>query len=343
MRAISWQAAQQLDIEDRPHPDVGAGELLVKVESVGVCGTDLTLWRGDNERITSGTIIGHEFGGTIVELGSGTAGWSMGQRIGVDPNIVCGSCRECATGSRGLCHRRRLMGLDVDGGLQDFVSIPPDHAIPVPGEPDPRSLALIEPTAVGVHACTRAGIAAGAAVGIVGGGAIGMACVLQAHALGVDNITVVEANPARRATAEDYGVAVIAPGEAPTHRWDVAIDAVGSSTTIGAVFDLVQPGSTVCVVGLAHDDSMPAPVDLVRRELRLTGSFCYTTEDLQTAAALVSRYGLTTLPVDVINGLDDAPTVIEACARGELGRGKTVFMPTRIEQPAESTIREVSQ
>lgn len=326
MHAISWQAPQQLDIEDRPLPEAGAGELLIKVESVGVCGTDLTVWRGDNERITPGTIMGHEFGGTIVELGPGATGWSVGQRIAVDPNVVCGNCRECATGSRGLCPKRRLMGIDVDGGLQSFVSITPDHAILVPGEPDPRSLALIEPLAVGVHACTRAGVVAGAAVGIVGGGAIGMACALQALALGADSITVVEPDPVRRATANEFGVTVIAPGEAPAHRWDVAIDTVGSSATIAAALDLMEPGSTVCVVGLAHDDSMPAAANLVRRELRLTGSFCYTTDDLQTAANLVARHGLTSLPVDVVNGFGEAPTVIHACARGELGRGKTVFV-----------------
>ncbi|WP_026556898.1 zinc-dependent alcohol dehydrogenase [Arthrobacter sp. 35W] len=327
-RAVAWTGAQTLTVEDRaPSATAAPGTIVVRVESIGVCGTDISVWRGDNARVAAGTVIGHEFGGTIVDVGERVLGWTIGQHVAVDPNIVCGECRECATGSRGRCPQRKLMGIDIDGGLQSHIAIDPARAIDVDGASDPRALALVEPIAVGVHACSRAGVTAGARLGIIGGGAIGMACALQARNLHAGSVTVVEPDEVRRATIAEYGVTAIAPGEAPAERWDVAIDTVGLGSTITAAMDLVEPGSRICVVGLAHGGTMPSAADLVRRELTLTGTFCYTTEDLHVAAGLVARHGLTALPVDIVQGLDSAPAAIEAFAHGHLGRGKTVIIP----------------
>jgi alcohol dehydrogenase len=252
---------------------------------------------------------------------------TIGQLVAVDPNIVCGHCPECATGSRALCSERRLMGLDLDGGLQTQLTVDATQTIPVPGNPDPKALGLVEPLAVGVHACSRAGVTSGARVGIIGGGAIGMACALQARSLGAGSVTVVEPDALRRATIEEYGVTAIAPGETPAERWTVAIDTVGNGTTIGAVMGLMERGSTICVAGLADGGTLPPAKDLVHHELTLTGTFCYTSEDLQTAAELLSIHGLAALPNDLVHGLDQAPGAIASYAAGHLGRGKTIIIP----------------
>jgi threonine dehydrogenase-like Zn-dependent dehydrogenase len=327
-RAVVWQGPQQIAVEDRPPmPSVAPDKIVVRVESIGVCGTDVSLWRGDDSRIVPGTVIGHEFGGTIVAIGTQLTGWTIGQSVAVDPNLVCGTCSECATGSRGRCPQRQLMGIDTDGGLQNYVTIDPESAIVVPGTPDPRALALVEPIAVGVHACSRAGVTAGASLGIIGGGAIGMACALQAQSLGASSVTVVEPDAVRRATIETYGVTALAPGDAPSGSWDIAIDTVGQGSTITVAMGLVKQGATICVVGLAHGGALPPATDLVRRELTITGTFCYTVGDLHTAAGLVSRHGLEAIPVDIVHGLIPVPGAIENIARGHLGRGKTVIVP----------------
>jgi threonine dehydrogenase-like Zn-dependent dehydrogenase len=302
-------------------------EVTIRVESIGVCGTDVSIWRGSHPGTATGTVLGHEFGGTIVEIGDSVSGRTIGQLVAVDPNLTCGHCRECATGSRGLCSGRRLMGKDTDGGLQTHVVVDAEQTILVPGAPDPRSLGLIEPLAVGVHACSRAGITAGARVGIIGGGAIGMACALQARSLGADSVTVVEPDALRRATIQEYGFTPIAPGDVPAERWNVAIDTVGNGTTITAVMGLMEPGSTICVAGLAEGGNLPPANELVRRELTLTGTFCYTTQDLHTAAELLAIHGLGALPNDLVHGLDQAPAAIAAYAGGHLGRGKTIIIP----------------
>ncbi|WGM20478.1 alcohol dehydrogenase catalytic domain-containing protein [Paenarthrobacter sp. OM7] len=287
----------------------------------------MTIWRGDYPGVPAGTVLGHEFGGTIVEVGATVADRSVGQLVAVDPNIVCGNCPECATGSRALCSERRLMGLDLDGGLQTQITVDAVQTIPVPGNPDPKSLGLVEPLAVGVHACSRAGVTSGARLGIIGGGAIGMACALQARSLGAGSVTVVEPDALRRATIEEYGVTAIAPGETPAERWNVAIDTVGNGTTIGAVMGLMERGSTICVAGLAEGGTVPPAKDLVHHELTLTGTFCYTAEDLRTAAELLAIHGLAALPNDLVHGLEQAPAAITSYAAGHLGRGKTIIIP----------------
>ncbi|MEV8148233.1 alcohol dehydrogenase catalytic domain-containing protein [Arthrobacter sp. NPDC080073] len=325
---VAWAGVERLVVEPQPAPNPpGPDEILIRVESVGVCGTDTAIWRGKNDRIRIGTVPGHEFGGTVMEVGLNVTIRSVGQLVAVDPNLVCGECRECATGSRGLCRQRELMGLDVDGGLQSYVTVNAANTVAVPGAADPRALALIEPIAVGVHACARANISSGARLVIVGGGAIGMASALQALRLGADSVTVIEPDTVRRGTITDYGVIAIAPGEGIAERWDVAIDTVGSSASISAVMEHLEPGSTICVAGLAQGGTLPPTKDLVRRELTLTGTFCYTSEDLTTAAALVARHGLGAIPNDLVQGFNGAPAAIEAFAEGRLGRGKTLIIP----------------
>jgi threonine dehydrogenase-like Zn-dependent dehydrogenase len=326
-RRVAWAGPEQLTVEDRPWPSPALNEVVIRVESVGVCGTDVGIWRGNHDGVTAGTVLGHEFGGAVVEIGANVTDLISGQLVAVDPNLVCGHCPACATGSRGLCSERRLMGRDVDGGLQSFLAVDAAQIIPVPGTPDPRALALIEPLAVGVHACARAGVTAGARLGIIGGGAIGMACALQARSLGAGSITVVEPDALRRATIQEHGVTAIAPGDVPEQRWTIAIDTVGNGATISAVMELMEPGSTICVAGLAQGGTLPPATELVRRELTLTGTFCYTTADLHTAAALVATHGLAALPNDLTQGFDQAPAAIEAFAGGHLGRGKTIIIP----------------
>src|SRR5690349_18076576 len=110
-RRVSWTGPAELVVEERRSPQsIGANEVVIRVDSIGVCGTDLSIWRGNHPDTVAGTVLGHEFGGTIVETGASVSDRIIGELVAVDPNITCGQCRECATGSRGLRTARRLMG-----------------------------------------------------------------------------------------------------------------------------------------------------------------------------------------------------------------------------------------
>jgi alcohol dehydrogenase len=218
------------------------------------------------------------------------------------------------------------MGVSADGGFQTRVAIDERQAIPVTGPADLRSLALVEPVAVGVHACARAGLQAGMSLGIIGGGPIGMAIALQAEALGAEDITIVEPHGPRRSAIADRGTKALPEADSVQDRWDLVFDTVAAETTIGAAAAAARRGGRICIVGL-HGGAMPPSSVFARRELTVIGSFCYTRDDLGTAANLVSAHGLKAVLVDLVDGLPAASDALEALSQGRLGRGKAIIVP----------------
>lgn len=321
--AVEWRATEELAVAERRTVAPGRGELAVQVGGIGVCGTDLAQWRGTDGRTRAGTVIGHEFGGTVTAIGPETPGWAPGDLVAIDPNLTCGRCAACRVGDRGGCAERRLLGFDVDGGMRERLVVPAAAAIRVPTGTDPRALALVEPLAVGVHAVDRAGVAAAQRVGVIGGGAIGASAARAALERGALPV-VIEPDPARCSAVAALGIDVAAKAEGD---WDVAIDTVGIQPTVAAALDRLVRGGTLCIVGLAHGGAMPSSEQLVRRELQIRGTFCYTRDDLEHAAGLVGRHGLGVIPSELVLGLAAAPAAIRALASGALGSGKTVVVP----------------
>lgn len=326
-QAVSWNGPRETRILERIVEPIGPGELRVEITSVGVCGTDLALWAGSSPEGEPGVVMGHEFGGIIVGIGQDTSGFATGQHVAVDPNVTCGHCRECCDGSRALCVERLLMGLHIDGGFQGHIDIDPRQAISVPGDSDPRSLALVEPLAVAVHACKRAGVRPGMRLGVIGGGAIGTSVVRCAMSAGVEEIDVIEPHKDRRNALQARGLNALASPEGIDSSWDVAVDTVGIRATIDSAITAVRPRSTVCVLGLGGDSPMPPGEALVRREITLTGTFCYDQEDLHQAATLVAENGVAAIPLDIVEGFESVPDVFERLTSGQLGAGKTLLVP----------------
>ncbi|GAA3676258.1 zinc-dependent alcohol dehydrogenase [Streptomyces iranensis] len=329
--AIVWEGPRRARAEERKVPGpLGPGEVRVRVTSVGVCGTDITVWSGQTARGRPGTVLGHEFGGRVIARADDVRGVGIHDLVAVDPNVSCGICAHCGRGHRARCAGRRLMGVDLDGGFQRTVDVPVGQLVPAPGA-DPRALGLIEPLAVGVHAVARAGVADGDRLGVIGGGPIGMASVAEARRRGADH-TVLERDETRRTAIARTGAAAVAAGGWPDHGLDAVIDTVGRAATVRAALDAVRDGGTVCVVGLSHDDHLPPPDQLVRREVTLTGSFCYSTADLRIAAQIVVGQGLDTVPVDLTAGLERVPDLLDRIGGGLMGRGKALVVP-RAEGP----------
>ncbi|GGM62196.1 zinc-dependent alcohol dehydrogenase [Microbacterium saperdae] len=326
--AIRWVGPRRV-VADDPAADRGVtlapGRVRIEVTSAGLCGTDLSVWNGTNERAEPGTVLGHEFGGRIIAFGDGVDSMQIGDLVAVDPNLSCGRCQRCLDGRRALCIQRRLLGVDVDGGLQQTIDVDAAQLIPVPGA-DPRALGLVEPLAVGIHAVDRAGIAEGARVGVIGGGPIGMAAAVEAHLRGAV-CSVLEADPARRRAIVDVGIADSVENPWENRSLDVVIDSVAREATVRIALDAVRDGGSVCLVGLSHDAHLPGPESLVRREITLTGSFCYRTADLRRAAEIVADRGVGVIPVELVDGLDAVPQLLESLAAGRIGRGKSIVIP----------------
>lgn len=311
------------------------GAVRIEVTSVGLCGTDLAAWSAPGTRVGAGTVLGHEIGGRVVACASDVDGLARGDLVAVDPNISCTSCPSCANGRPARCAERRLMGVDLDGGLRATLDVDATRLVPVP-DGDPEALALVEPYAVAVHALDRAGLGTprpGVRIGVVGGGPIGVSVAVEARRRGVSAL-LLERDPVRRDAVLRLGLEAVGPDGWPTAGFEVVVDAVGSGTTAGLAVDAVSDGGIVCLVGLAGGEVDPLLLrTLVRREVTLVGTFCYTTHDLHRAARAVSEHGLDLLPVELVHGFARVPERLARIAAGDHGRGKTVVVPAAFDTP----------
>lgn len=325
--AIAWHGPEDLRLIGREERPVASDGLLVEVAAIGICGTDLHQYHGDDGGTDPGTVIGHEFGGVVTAVGRDVAAsWDIGEVVAIDPNAGCAACPACIAGAAATCPRRELLGAGRDGGLAARVGIPAHRAVRIAGDPDPRAAALVEPVAVGVHACARAGVRAGERIGIIGGGFIGAACARVVRELGARPV-LIEPDASRRARLEAWGAEVTAPTDVAARDWDRAIDTVAHAATTPAALDRLRRGGTLCLVGLAGGTTLSARTSVVREELTVLGSFCYDRSELEASARIVAVHGLDTIPVDCLPGLDAAPGVIAALAAGTLTSGKPLIIP----------------
>jgi len=298
MKALVYTAPDEVIYRDEPAPALADGEVVLQIEAVGICGSDMHAYHGHDPRRVPPMILGHEFCGTIVE-GSG-----RGRRTTGNPLIACGVCEFCAQGRNNLCANRSMVGMTRAGAYAERMSIPAKSLVDVPQDMAPVKVALVEPGATALHALnlvTRAALRPlpECAVLVIGGGAIGMLAALLARSYGVRRLTVAETNALRRASVEKaVGCATYDPrgepaadaragGASGDNTVDVVVDAVGSKATRAAAFAAVKPGGVVMHIGLQDWASEIDMRKLTLAEITLIGTYTYTTADLRaTVAAL---------------------------------------------------------
>jgi threonine dehydrogenase-like Zn-dependent dehydrogenase len=283
-RRVEWREVET--------PRIGDGEALVKVSYAGICGSDQHIFNGEfHPRTSTPLIMGHEFGGTVVELGKEVLGFRAGDRVVVDPIYWCGRCAACELHHYPACTTLKLVGVDSDGGFSQYVAVKDFMLHKIDRTISDRHAAMIELLSIGFHACKRAGVAKGDRLAIFGAGRVGQ-CVLQAARTITDNtifmvdILAKRLELARRScdnviainALEDDPAAVI--GELTKGRGvDVAIEAVGHAHPVEKqahpvclCVDAIRAAGTVCVLGLSDH---PVPLimkKLIWKEARLIAS-----------------------------------------------------------------------
>jgi 2-desacetyl-2-hydroxyethyl bacteriochlorophyllide A dehydrogenase len=289
-----------MEIGDVPVPQPKAGEVLIKVHSVGICGSELSGFLGESSIRVPPLVMGHEFSGTVAQSGDGAARFREGDGVVVNPILTCGECYYCKRELQNLCQHRQIVGVHTPGAYAEFVTIPEANCLPV-SKTDASLLvnSLAEPMACGVRAAKVGGVQPGSRVMILGAGTIGLLSFVAVHQVGGTVVLVSETNPGRLATAKAWGAQQacnpleddpVALCQQLTGGLgvDLVIDAVGSTATRQTAIQAVRAGGKVVWVGL-HTAESPVPANnMVRNEIQIAGSFAYTPVDFQQAVDILT-------------------------------------------------------
>jgi 2-desacetyl-2-hydroxyethyl bacteriochlorophyllide A dehydrogenase len=295
MKALVYTRPNEVQLLDRPMPQAASGEVVLQIEAVGICGSDLHAWHGHDPRRQPGLVLGHEFVGRIAQ--SAAPGFVVGTRWTGNPLIVCGRCEYCVQGRNNLCANRTMVGMTRPGAFAEYMSIPAASLIAMPQDMPARAAALTEAAATAWHAINLSMRALArplqeCRVLVIGGGAIGMLAALLLKHLGASALTVAELNARRRdALAQAVGCGTIDPRESPPEAdaFHFVLDAVGSSATRKQAFASVKAGGVIMHVGLQDWSSEIDMRRLTLAEITLLGTYTYTTADLQATVDALHR------------------------------------------------------
>ena len=286
MKAAVFQAPSQIVVEEVPDPQVGPDEALIRVAACGICGTDLHIEHGGFDAVYP-VIAGHEFSGTIVEVGRVVTHLRPGDRVAVNPNTPCRLCRHCRRGRFHLCLDMTACGVTYNGGFAELCKVAAPLALPVSDALPLEQWAMMEPVSCCVHGIDMAGIVPGDRVVILGGGSIGLVLLQLARHAGAAQVIVSEPQEAKRALALQLGaddtLDPAALGEDFTEALrdmtdggaDVVIEAAGMAATARAATALACRGGTVLFFGVCPEDLEVSvrPYEVFHDELTLRGPF----------------------------------------------------------------------
>lgn len=313
--------ANSLIVEERDVPTPAAGEVLIQVAAVGVCGSDVHYYRhgriGDFV-VDSPMVLGHEASGRIVAVGDGVDASRVGERVAIEPQRPCRVCRQCKAGRYNLCPEMEFYATPpIDGAFTGYVTCPADFAFEVPDSVSDEAAALLEPLSVAITTARKAGIVPATRVLIAGAGPIGIICAQTARAFGAAEVIVSDPVPDRRERALKYGATSVVdpmnPNDDTTSLGvDAFIDASGNPAAVDAGIRSVGPAGTAVLVGLGHS-RMELPVEHIQNlEINVTGVFRYT--DTWPAAIQFVSSGAVDLDSLVTGrfGLDEVKEALES-------------------------------
>lgn len=212
MKAAWLKDWKKVSVEDRPVPEIGHGDALVRVKYAGICGSDLHVYNGHHATAIKPVIMGHEFAGEIAEVGEDGAGrFQPGDRVVVQPYTSCGVCDTCVQGRDNVCRQLRILGIHIDGCFAEYVKVPLKKVYKIPEGVSFRLAALTEPLAVAVHDVRRSRLAVGETALVIGGGPIGLLIAIVARYAGASRVVISEPNKYRIGVAQALGFEVTDP------------------------------------------------------------------------------------------------------------------------------------
>lgn len=339
MKASRFLGNKTFAVTDLPTPHAGPGELVLRNQVCGVCGTDVHIYHGEpgSADVNPPVVLGHEYSGEVVEVGEGVTGFAVGDHVTVDPNIYCGHCAYCQNGKKQLCPSMEAIGVTRDGGFAQYSRIPASQAFKLEPTVPWEAAAMAEPLACCLHGIDLAGIQVGDKVCVVGGGAIGLLMVQLAKLSGASQIVLSEPNEKRRQVGLQLGAnAALDPTRTDAQEAfaqvldggaNVVIECVGNVPAVKSAFQFAGKGATVLLFSVPKvDATFDLPLfDVYKKELTIKGSFVNPDTHARAVALINSgnvdfgpiithRFPLDQLPEAIAMQMSDASikVVVEA-------------------------------
>lgn len=293
MKAAVVKEFNKIEIEDRPVPQLGAEEALIRVTHMGICGSDLHIYEG-KLAANYPIVPGHEFSGYLEAIQSDKYDYKVGQKVVAHPLTACGACEMCNVGRENACSEVSICGVHKAGGFAEFIKVPASKIYPLPDEMDLRLSALLEPLAVAVHDVRRSRIQIGQTAYIIGGGPIGILTAIVAKASGASKVVVGEFNDYRIGFMRDLGIDAVDRKQTSLKEvvdaatagkgFDVVFEDSGATAAYDDMIEAVKRGGTIMLIGMPAEKQPVDITECAKRELNLIG--CRIHSQSNYAAAL---------------------------------------------------------
>ncbi len=341
MKSVAIKGEKEFEIKEIDEPVKDGNNVLIDVKKTGICGSDIHYWVLGTP---AGLVMGHEFAGVVADPGS-REDLKKGDRVTGLPLSPCGECEACTTGNIQYCVHTwdNAVGLSLDnpGGLTSKIKVRPDLVVKIPDNVTDEEAAMVEPTAVGLHAISLADIKVSDKVLVIGGGIIGLVCAMFAKMEGASYVAVSETNPKRGKKAVDLGVAdeyLNALDEEFTETcvqktgggFDKVIECCGNSPAVTSALMTVKTGGKVILVGVSMTPVTIPTVLMVTHELDVQGSIAYTKDEFVTCLELMEEKRIDVIKfLDSIVSLEETQKAYEKLTSGNSSAVKIIVDPNK--------------
>lgn len=289
-----------IEIIEAPVPEIGDGQALIRIEKIGICGSDVHVFHGQHPFTKYPVTQGHEVSGVVEKVGGGVKDLRPGQKVTIEPQLVCGKCHPCRHGKYNLCEELRVMGFQAPGTAAHYFAVDAAKVTPLPDSFSLEDGAMIEPLAVAVHAVKQAGDVKGKDVVVIGAGPIGNLVAQTAKGMGARKVMITDVSDFRLDIARQCGIDEVVNttkepfGEAMVRvfgpdKADLIYDCAGNNTTMGDAIAHARKGSTIILVAVFAG---MATIDLAvanDHELEIKSTMMYRHEDYLDAIRLVEQ------------------------------------------------------
>lgn len=302
MRALVYTAPLELALEELPNPVPNGGEVVIRVDACGICGSDVHGFAGRSRIRIPPMVMGHEFVGHIYGVGAGVVDRHIGERVAVQPVIGCGECPLCRSGRPNICPHRRLVGGHRAGAFANEVAVPARAAYPVPSSLSDAAAVLVEPMSNAVHMLALGEFCVHQDVVVLGAGTLGLLTVALADAGGARQVVVTDVNPHRLEVAAALGADVTLLATDDHTAADIrdatdggpvlVVDTAGFTASRRQAIEVVRSGGIVVLLGTGEAESGLPVQDVINREISLRGAYSSTEEEFRRAIEIMTETGI---------------------------------------------------